>query len=305
MSHPFGVGRALVVGDANPDLLLSGDVVPRFGQSEQEVEAAFALGGSAAICAAALARLEVSVALAAAVGDDDLAAVVLARLEAAGVGCGALQRSGAPTGLSVHLLHGDDRTILTQIGAIRELDVDAVCASIGQAEGLRHVHLASVYLVEPLLARGGAVVDAARAAGAAASVDTGFDPAGEFAAPEWLRRADVLLLNATEAMRLAGADDVDAAATSLGSAGATVVVKLGADGAVVEGERVPAPQAERVVDAVGAGDAFDAGFIRGRLDGLSARDAAALGCACGTLSLRAAGADGQATLGEARGLVAR
>ena len=104
VSHPFGVAGVLVVGDANPDLLLSGDVVPRFGQSEQEVEAVFALGGSAAICAAALARLEVPVALAAAVGDDDLAAVTLARLEAAGVGPGALQRSGAPTGLSVHLL---------------------------------------------------------------------------------------------------------------------------------------------------------------------------------------------------------
>ena len=49
--------KILVVGDANPDLLLSGDVVPRFGQAEQDVEAAVALGGSG--LAAALPRLGV------------------------------------------------------------------------------------------------------------------------------------------------------------------------------------------------------------------------------------------------------
>jgi ribokinase len=295
----------LVAGDANPDLLLTGDVVPRFGQSEQEVAATFALGGSAAICAAALARLGVDVSLGAAVGEDELAATTISQLEGAGVGTGALQRSTEPTGLSVHLLHEGDRTILTQMGAIRALDVDAILGWIGQAEGLHHVHLASLYLVGVLMQRGDEVLAAARAAGATVSVDTGFDPAGEFDAPGWLRRADVLLPNATEAARLAGRDDVEAAAEALGSEGATVVVKLGADGALVDGERVPAPPAGQVVDAVGAGDAFDAGFIRGRLDGLPVHEAAALGCACGTLSLRAAGAGGQPTLAEARALVAR
>src|SRR4051794_8548346 len=116
----------LVVGDANPDLLLSGDVVPRFGQSEQAVEAAFTLGGSAAITAAALARLEGPVGLAAAIGDDELGTLTAGRLEAAGVEGGALQRSREPTGLSVHLLHDGDRTILTRTGAIGALDVGAV-----------------------------------------------------------------------------------------------------------------------------------------------------------------------------------
>jgi sugar/nucleoside kinase (ribokinase family) len=68
---------------------------------------------------------------------------------------------------------------------------------------------------------------------------------------------------------------------------------------------VAAPPAGRIVDAVGAGDAFDAGYIRGLLDGLTPLAAAELGCACGTLSLRAAGADGQPRLDEARALAAR
>src|SRR4051794_11146371 len=125
--------RVLVVGDANPDLLLRGDVVPRFGQAEQHVEADLALGGSGAIMAAALARLGVPVALAAAVGDDDLGRLTRERLEHHGVALGALQRSARPTGLSVHLLHGADRAILTRTGAIGDLDVAAACAAIAAA----------------------------------------------------------------------------------------------------------------------------------------------------------------------------
>ncbi|ERK69973.1 hypothetical protein N136_03687, partial [Leifsonia aquatica ATCC 14665] len=50
----------LVVGDANPDLLLTGDTVPRFGQAEQLLDSAeLLLGGSAAIVACGLARLGV------------------------------------------------------------------------------------------------------------------------------------------------------------------------------------------------------------------------------------------------------
>ena len=46
VTHP----DVLVVGDANPDLILGGDVVPRFGQQEQLLDRAeWVLGGSAAI----------------------------------------------------------------------------------------------------------------------------------------------------------------------------------------------------------------------------------------------------------------
>ena len=140
----------LVVGDANPDLVLTGDVVPRFGQAEQDVAAEVALGGSGAIAAAALARLGVDVAIAAAVGDDDLGRLVAARLEARGVARDALHRSAAPTGLSVHLLRDGDRAILTSTCAIADLDIAAACAAIGPA--VRHVHVSSVYLIPPLVA---------------------------------------------------------------------------------------------------------------------------------------------------------
>jgi len=298
--------EVLVVGDANPDLVLTGDVVPRFGQAEQDVEAAVTLGGSGAIAAAALARLGVGVAIAAAIGDDDLGRLIEARLGERGVATGALQRSVRPTGLSVHLLRGGDRAILTSAGAIAHLDVAAACAAI--APGVRHVHLSSVYLVPPLVADGRRVLDAARAAGATVSVDTNYDPSEAFAAPDWLRAADVILPNAAEARALTGREDVAAAARDLAAGGATVAVKLGADGALaVAGPagdvvRAAAPPAPAIVDAVGAGDAFDAGFLRGRLDGRPLAACLALACAAGTLSLRDRGDRGHATLDEALAL---
>jgi sugar/nucleoside kinase (ribokinase family) len=85
----------------------------------------------------------------------------------------------------------------------------------------------------------------------------------------------------------AGARDaaVDAAARELAAGGA-----LGAS----------APS----VDAVGAGDSFDAGLIRALLDGLGSHEALTFACACGTLSTRAAGGTGsQATHEEAVALV--
>jgi ribokinase len=297
----------LVVGDANPDLLLTGDVVPRFGQAEQHVEAEVALGGSGAIAAAALVRLGVETSLAAALGEDDFGRLTTARITERGIDPGALQRSALPTGLSVHLLRDGDRAMLTRVGAIADLDVASACAAVA---GVRHVHIASLFLIPALAARGGELVAAAHAAGATLSIDTNFDPSGEFARPAWLGAADALLPNAEEALRLAGRvdGDVEAAALSLAAGGATVVVKLGADGALLADaggiRRVAAPPAPDVVDAVGAGDAFDAGWIRGRLDGRPPAEAAALACACGTLSLRAAGDAGQPTLDEALALEA-
>jgi sugar/nucleoside kinase (ribokinase family) len=86
------------------------------------------------------------------------------------------------------------------------------------------------------------------------------------------------------------------------------VVKLGAGGALAhDGCRlvhVSAP-AVTVVDTVGAGDTFDAGFLCARLQGLEVSRCLALGVACGSLSARRpGGVEGQPTLAEALALIA-
>ena len=62
----------LVLGDANPDLVMSGETVePAFGQAERLVdEGRLVIGGSGAIFACGAAKLGLRVAFAGVVGDD-------------------------------------------------------------------------------------------------------------------------------------------------------------------------------------------------------------------------------------------
>lgn len=299
----------LAVGDLNADLLVTGDVTPRFGQAEQDVAAQLTLGGSAAIFAAGAARLGLRTAMAAAIGDDALGRATLGLLAARGVDTSLVRvLPESTTGLSIHLQRGEDRTMLTDRGAIAALGIDKDIER--SASGARHVHLGALFLIPDLAERGGALVEAARRAGATVSVDTNFDPEERFEAPAWLTGTDVLMPNETEALALARRDDGDvlAAARALAREGALVAVKRGADGALaVRGDavsRVQAPVLDgEAIDSVGAGDSFDAGLVRGLFDGLGLEEALALACACGTLSLRAAGGvDAQPTLAEARAI---
>ena len=318
MSPPEAPGRddavdLVVVGDCNPDVLvLGGDVTPGFGQEEKLVDSmSLVVGGSASITAVAAARLGLSVALVAAVGDDPAGQFMLGQLAAAGVATDAVAvRGDSPTGMTVALSNGGDRAILTALGAVSSLTAADVPAAL--LRRARHLHISSYFLVEESLGPGLAdVIATAQAAGAAVSLDTNWDPSGRWGDDRLaaaLARADLLLPNEAEAVRLSGEPDLAAAVPVLTAAGSRLVVKLGARGALcADGprrHRVSVPPLEPV-DATGAGDCFNAGLIAGLLQGLDLPAAAALGCAAGALSTRAPGGTGSCPdLPSARALAA-
>ena len=287
----------VVVGDCNPDVLVLGDdVTPSFGQQEKLVEGiSMVVGGSAAITAVAAARLGLSVGLVAAVGADPAGEFLLGQLSREGVSTEAVAvRDGVPTGMTVALSRGADRAILTALGAVASLTAQDVPAML--LTRARHVHISSYFLLERSLGPGlAALLATARAAGATTSLDTNWDPAGKWGDDHLhasLAQTDVLLPNEAEALRIAGAPTLSAAAADLTGAGPRLVVKLGERGALcVDGpvwHRAGLPPVTPV-DATGAGDCFNAGLIGGLLRGLTLPDATALGCAVGALSTRAAG----------------
>ena len=287
----------VVVGDCNPDVLVLGDdVTPAFGQQEKLVDGIWmVVGGSAATAVIAAARLGLSVGLVAAVGADPAGDFMLGQLAREGVGIAAVAvHDTAPTGMTVALSRGADRAILTAPGAVASLTAQDVPAAL--LARARHVHVSSYFLLERSLGPGlAAVLAAARAAGATTSLDTNWDPAGKWGDDHLhaaLAQTDVLLPNETEALRIAGAPALPAAAGALTAAGRRLVVKLGergalcADGPVWHRAELPPVTP---VDATGAGDCVIAGLIGGLLRGLALPDAAALGCAVGALSTQAAG----------------
>ncbi|AYF97633.1 carbohydrate kinase family protein [Protaetiibacter intestinalis] len=299
--------RVLVAGDANLDLVLRGDVVPRFGQAEQLLAGAdLVLGSSAGICAAGLARLGVDTALVARVGRDVFGARTRELLADAGVSTESVTVVDEPTGVSVILSAPDDRAILTLTGALAGVTGDEVRAAAASAT---HVHVASFFLVPTLAAELPAVLAELRARGVTTSLDTNWDPAETWAGvAECLPHLDLLLPNAQEALALARAlgdepADAVAAATLLAARGPVVVVKDGAAGGFAvtpAGDVVRAPGLVLdVVDTTGAGDSFDAGFLAAWLDGRPLAEAVRWAAVAGSLSTRGAGgAGGQATRAE-------
>ncbi|MFC1413243.1 carbohydrate kinase family protein [Streptacidiphilus sp. N1-12] len=280
----------LVVGDANPDVLVSGaPATPPVGQAETLVESgALALGGSAAIVAHGAARLGLSTALVAMVGRDAAGDFVLDTLSAAGVDIsGCLRHPTLPTALTVCLNQpGGDRAILTAPGCLPSF----APTTLPEA---RHLHAASYFLQPALAPLLPGHFRAARAAGGTTSLDTNDDPAGGWTlAQGLLAGCDLVLPNEAEALALTGAGTVPEALAALAAAGPTPVVKCGRRGAVTldRGEPLTVRGTEvRPVDTVGAGDSFDAGFLAGWLDSGDLAAAMALGCACGALSTRSAG----------------
>jgi sugar/nucleoside kinase (ribokinase family) len=280
----------LVVGDANPDVLISGAPErPPFGQAETLVDSGvLALGGSAAIVAHGAARLGLSVALASTVGRDAAGDFVLDVLAGAGVDISACVRhESLPTALTVCLNRPDgDRAILTAAGCLPYFAPPRLPEA-------RHVHAASYFLQPALAALLPSLFTQARAAGSTTSLDTNDDPAGTWQlAPGLLAACDVLLPNEAEALALSGAPDLPAALRTLAAAGPVPVVKRGRHGAATVQQdsilTVQGPEATPV-DTVGAGDSFDAGFLAGWLDTRDLVEAMALGGACGALSTRATG----------------
>src|SRR4051794_10070366 len=272
----------LVIGDANPDLILTGDIVPRFGQSEQLLASAdLVIGGAAAVTAHALARLGRPVRLVAAVGCDDFGDRIRSQLHDAGVDMTALsRRDNVPTGLTVVLAHPDDRAILTLPGAVQSLTADEARRAINAvASGPLHVHVSSLFLQPDLARELPAVLAEARQRGVTTSLDTNDDPAGRWSGVSaLLPHLDLLLPNRSEVLALAGPGTTDpiTAARTLSAAGPLVVVKDGARGAIAvrPGGEVCAVGAEPVtaIDTTGAGDTFDAAFIDAWLDGRELRD---------------------------------
>lgn len=295
----------LVVGDANPDLILTGDIRPRFGQVEQLLEAAtLVLGGSGAITACGAARLGLRVAFIGVVGDDLFGRFALDALAECGVDTsGCRTDASRSTGLTVILSAGNDRAILTAAGTMGDLRSEQI--DLDLLRSASHVHVSSYYLQTRLVPDLGVVFEQVHAAGATTSVDPNFDPAEQWDSGlrGLLARTDYLLPNATEARAIAGTADVEAAIRALARYGPTVVVKIGAEGALATSEAGvvrTSPVPTRVMDSTGAGDSFDAGFIAGLVRGWPIERCLQLAVACGSLATRALGGTaGQPTMEEA------
>ncbi len=302
LEHAFDI---LVAGEINPDLILSGNVTPAFGQVEQLVDAAdLAVGSSSAIFACGAARLGLKVAIVGVCGADIFGHFMLDELSQRGVDVSAVIVDPAQsTGLSVILNQAaGERAILTHLGAINQLRAEQVTHSLLQKT--HHLHVASYFLQTALQPGLPELFRGAHALGLTTSLDTNWDPSGAWSGfDELLAQVDIFLPNQNEALAISGASRLEDALQILSRKSRAVAIKCGRDGGLARQGDVSAHAAAlpvQVVDTVGAGDSFDAGFLYGWLKGWRLEKTLALAVACGSLSTRAAGGTStQPTLDEA------
>jgi sugar/nucleoside kinase (ribokinase family) len=298
------------VGDLNADLILSGDVMPVFGQVEKLIDdATLTLGGSTAIFACGAARLGLRVAFVGKVGRDPLGDFLLDTLTARGVDIAGVRRDARiKTGLTTVLSRGVDRAMLTYLGTLGALARADIDWSI--AARARHLHLGSYYMLDALRPDIPQLFVEARTRGLTVSLDTNYDPTEQWdgAIDAALANVDIFLPNETEAKAIGRGATWQVGLAHLAARVPIVAVKRGGDGAIAQrGEEIVAapPIPVDVVDTTGAGDSFNAGFVYGYLAGWPLAHTLAFAAACGSASTRVAGGiEAQPTLDVALALVA-
>ena len=278
----------IVFGDTCVDLILrDDDVVPQFGQVEKTVAGYdLVMGGSCCIFAAQAAKLGLRVAILARVGADYFGKLIVDTLAESGVDTRFIEMDDdLRTGVTVHLVQGDDRAMLTHMGSLNTLTVADVTDEI--LASARHLHYGSLYLHTGLLAHWVDILWRAKRLGLTVSLDTNWDPDEHW--DHDLDRAfpfiDLLLPNEQEAMYLSGKTSYGEAIAVLRSRVPLLVVKRDIAGAVAwQGDQEFAQsvfEANEGGDGIGAGDSFDAGFLAGWLNDLALADCLSIACECG------------------------
>jgi len=283
-----------VVGELNLDIILSG--LPETLQLDREHLARdlnVTLGSSSAIFAHNLALLGNKVAFSSSIGDDAFGGICLERLGGSGVDLSSVRRfRGQQTGLTIILSQGAQRYILTYPGTMSEMryediDLDYVCRA-------KHFHLSSYFLQRALRPKMSELFRHVKEHGLTTSLDTNDDPDAQWSEDllQVLKYVDVLLPNESEACKISHKQDIQAAAAFLSGLVPLVVIKRGRQGVLAQrGSEIFVAEARvtEFVDAVGAGDSFDAGFIHQYVRRAPIHDCLNFGNITGALSVTRAG----------------
>jgi sugar/nucleoside kinase (ribokinase family) len=182
--------------------------------------------------------------------------------------------------------------MVTYSGTIAELCLDDL--DWPYLTNSRHFHFSSYYLQRGLQPRVVELFERMKRAGLTISLDTNDDPEDLWQGdlPSVLAHVDVFLPNSREARRIAGTENLEEAIDRLAEWVPLVVVKLGGEGAMARlgAKRFDSPAIKvDMVDAVGAGDSFDAGFLSQYLRGADLPTCLRMGNLAGAFSTTRAG----------------
>jgi sugar/nucleoside kinase (ribokinase family) len=270
--------KVSILGNLNIDLIIRG--IPRLPVWGQEVigsDYSLVSSGQSAYTAMALCRYRTPVNIIGNVGSDIYGEKIIADLESAGVDMSAVEKTiNGQTGITVAIVRKDgERAFVSDPSSLSYFNHDFVERKRPHFNDAALVCLVGLYFLP-----GYSIEDAApefkqlQQEGRITLLDTGWDPA------DWpvntvralrknLRYFKIFIPNLDEAQAITGLKEPEKAVEALLNDGPeTVIIKMGADGSLGSSGNgfihTPA-RATNVLDAVGAGDVYNAGFIFGTL----------------------------------------
>ncbi|KEA52275.1 ribokinase [Mangrovibacter sp. MFB070] len=261
-----------VAGNINVDIIM-GTLAqwPLPGTEAMLEHSALRPGGSAGNCALALAAMEIPHRAISCQGNDAFTPWLAGYFPQSAAGWPGY---ACETSFTVGVTHPDkERSFLSNYGHITRLSADDILQQLPeQAIPGDIVLLCGTFLCSTLFSQYSTLLPALRKRGYRIAVDTGWPPTGW--TPElragvytWLPDCDWLLLNEVETLGLSGLENLDDAGAELarqlnGRGGC--VAKCGPDGArlwTTQHKQHAPCQPVCVIDTIGAGDSFNAGFL--------------------------------------------
>lgn len=285
----------LVVGELNVDLILNGmEKFPEVGKEILAQKMLLTLGSSSAIFASNLSVLGSRVAFCGCIGKDSFADKILHDLSKKGVDCSFIIRSNsADTGITVALNVLEDRAMVTYPGAMNELKVSDITDEM--LLSAQHLHVSSIFL-QPALKPGLAgLFRRARLLGLTTSLDPQWDPSElwDCELKDLLPFVNVFLPNIEELKNITSQTTLEKALSSIRQIAQQVIVKNGNTGAILwsHNELLEQPSFlnKEVVDAIGAGDSFNAGYIHQYVQGKPPAQCLKFGALCGAINTTESG----------------
>ncbi|WP_081209305.1 carbohydrate kinase family protein [Salegentibacter sediminis] len=290
--------KILVVGELNIDLILN-DIhgFPEIGAEKLAENMDFTLGSSSAILASNISALGISTSFCGLLGEDNFGEYILKELQNKNVDPRFVSLSKKhKTGITVVMNYDQDRANVTFCGAMNELTINHIpWKNITEFD---HLHFSSYFLQPGMQPNIVNLFKKAKEAGLSTSLDLQVDPDNnwDFDYKNCLPFVDIFLPNENELLKLSGKNNLEDAIQVIKNYSNTLALKLGDKGGrvVTDSEDILIkPYLNKAYkDAIGAGDSFNAGFLKKFLEGATLKECLDFANLTGSLNTTAAGGTG-------------
>ena len=288
----------IAIGELNVDLILNSiDGLPEIGKEKFAKDMIMTLGSSTAIFSANVSSLGSRVAFVGMIGKDSFGELVKSSLQAKGVDTSLLiETDQDATGATIVLNYDEDRANVTYQGTMDLMSFKDIDKSV--FENTKHIHISSVFLQSGIKKDLLEILCYSREKGVTTSLDPQWDPVEDwdFDYAKLLPFVSVFMPNEKELQFITGTANLEDAIEKIRPYINTCIVKRGNKGSLMLHSDGTSNNLmhfyKDVVDAIGAGDSFNAGFINQFVQGRLPEECQRFGNLTGAINTTASGGTG-------------